>query len=134
MHSRLWLYAKDPATGAPVLDPVSREQVFSSEGERFRELYETTSGMGVGSVADRITVAKALYDQNRQRVEAQPQERRQEQSNAVEERRNEMRGKRNTNRPPQRAVNNVSPGTGETDAGEQQRSIGEHFLHEILSS
>lgn len=129
-----WLYAKDPVTGAPVVDPISREQVFGEEGQRFLSLYQQTEGMGVGSIADRISVAKAFYDQQHANVQAAPVARREGNEQVIADRRREMQGRTATGKPSQQAVNNVSPGPGERVAGEQQMSVGQSFFQELSAN
>ena len=129
-----WMYAKDPATGRPVVDPVTGYQMFSRQGQEFQRLFEHTEQMGVQSIADRIAIAKAFYDQTNAAQTAQPAVRREDQQGIVEQQRQAMLGRTNTTRPAQTAVNNVSPGLGQTQAGEQSRSIGEAFLQELVRS
>lgn len=129
-----WLYATDPVTGQPIIDPVTGYQRWSSEGERFKQIYDYVGSTGVQSRADQIRFAQGIYGQQVQTQQNQPVARRENQQPTVAQQRQAMLGQTNNNQPRQRVVNNVSPGAGEREAGEQELSVGDLFYQEMTRS
>lgn len=130
-----WLYEKDPATGNVLVDPLNRNPIWSAKGQQFRSILDHVDNTyGVQTNAARLEIAMALHNQQQANIEQAPVQRRQAASQVNEQKKREMRGRRNTAPNTQTAINGVSPNSGAEEPGAAQQSIGEYFAEQLKSA
>jgi len=121
-----WLYAKDPATGRFIQDPVNGQYVYSDYGNRFIDYMDSFAKDGVSSVAKQIQYAKMAMGvtQPQQSQQSYTQSTQQ----AAQQQRSAMRGRTNTAKPRPQSFNGVSSESGGEVTGTRQMSFGEETL------
>lgn len=121
-----WLYQRDPATGQYIVDPVTRNYVYSDAGNKFTQTMDSLRSKGVSSIQDQIEMASAIMGGSQTQASQPVQQQSTQQS--IETQRKAMRGRANNTRTRQTSFNGVTPDSGSGVTGEQQLSFGEMTL------
>ena len=119
-----WLYQRDPISG-DIMRDYSGYEVYSEKGMQFLSMMEEAEKEGISSRGGQINYAQKMMRLAELSQSAAPVERREETADAVQQQRQRMRGRKNTQTSTQKEVNGVSPTTTVEPTGEDTLSFGE---------
>lgn len=129
-----WLYERDPITGREVVDPISRNPIYSQEGRTFASYVQEAQSIGISSAADCLRYAEMKLQVAQQSREQAPAVRRDAVKDVVTQRRRDMQVRRNNSPVVQREINGVSPDRGSDTPGSSNKSLGQHFMDAMRSA
>lgn len=123
-----WLYERDPATGQYLQDPISGDVRYSQAGQEFLRHMMQAEADGVSSTSRQIAYAQMAMGVRGNQVAQQAQQVRRTATQVAQQRKKDMRGRRNSSPNTQREFNGVSPESGSAPTGASSLSFGEETL------
>ena len=123
-----WLYAKDPASGQFIMDPLTNQHVYSQAGAKFQSQMDRLADSGVTSIVRQIEIAKEIMRSTQATGSSQTVGNQVSAQEIAAQKRNQMRGASNNRSRNQRAFNGVSTEPASEPTGKNTMSWGELTL------